>query len=299
MNSEVSRYPAWVPGDTPVAVVMISFNEAHNMQQVLDNLKGFAQEVFLLDSFSTDDTVEIALQNGVFVMQHEFRGFGPQWNFALDNFPVSAPWTMKLDPDERISDTLKAGIRSALRTGRAGALSIQRRLWFMGRPLSVTQQIIRVWPTGRCRFSDVSVNEHPIVSGEVLRVGGELEHHDSPDLHHWVNKQNMYTSAEALMTYRGEKLSAAPKLFGTPLQRRMWLKSKLVGMPFRSVSIFLYCFFLQGGWRAGRVGFAWAVLRVYVYGLWAAKVMEMRLRGKEIDLARPMVGAPHPGAVQK
>jgi hypothetical protein len=84
----------WVPGTAPVAVVMLALNEGHQMAGVLDNLRGFAQEVFLVDSRSADDTVDIALSRGVHVVQRAFRGFGDQWNFALRTLPVTSPWTM-------------------------------------------------------------------------------------------------------------------------------------------------------------------------------------------------------------
>lgn len=102
----------------PLAVIMISLNEAHNMEAVLENLNGFAREVFLLDSFSSDATVDIALAGGVHVVQRRFRGFGDQWNFALNHMPVTAPWVMKLDPDERLTDELKTSIRAALAADR-------------------------------------------------------------------------------------------------------------------------------------------------------------------------------------
>ena len=88
----------WQPGIAPVAVVMISLNEANNMEAVLENLKGWAQEVFLVDSYSQDETVDIALRHGVQVVQRGFHGFGEQWNFALEQLPITAHWTMKLDP---------------------------------------------------------------------------------------------------------------------------------------------------------------------------------------------------------
>jgi len=71
----------WDPGPVPVAVVMISLNEDHNTEAVLRNLNGWAQEVFLVDNYSRDDTVDIALRYGVHVVQRRFRGFGDQWNF--------------------------------------------------------------------------------------------------------------------------------------------------------------------------------------------------------------------------
>ncbi|WP_240125145.1 glycosyltransferase family 2 protein [Thermomonas alba] len=270
----------WMPGVAPVAVVMISLNEAHNMEAVLANLEGWAQEVFLVDSHSADDTVDIALRHGVHVVQRRFRGFGDQWNFALRELPITAPWTMKLDPDERLSDELKRNLADAMRRGEVDGFTLQRRLWFMGRPLPVRQEILRVWKTGRCRFSDVLVNEHPLLDGRSIPVVGELEHHDSPDLEHWLHKQNKYTTAEALAAVRGDALSVQPSLFGGSAQRRMWLKRHFFKIPFRYALVFLYYLVFAGVWRAGRVGLIWARLRADVYRFRQYKIFEMQVTGR-------------------
>lgn len=289
----------WPAGNVPVAIVMISLNEAHHMNDTLVNLRDFAQEVFLVDSYSSDDTVDIALAHGVRVVQRPFLGFGDQWSFALSELPITAPWTMKLDPDERLTDELKQSIATIVSQNAADAFNVNLRLWFMGRPLPVRQMILRGWRTGSCRFSDVSVNEHPLVDGRVIDTEGDLEHRDSPDLHHWFDKQNRYSSAEALSTYRGDPLSAPTKFFGNSLERRMWLKSKLTNMPLQYSFVFLYCYILQGAWRAGRVGLIWASMRANVYRMWSLKVLEMRLTGKELYLPSPRIGKPHLGAVQR
>lgn len=284
----------WTRGTVPIAVVMISLDEGHNMSEVLENLKGFAQEVFLVDSYSSDETVDIALAHGVHVVQREFRGFGDQWNYAVRELPITAPWTMKLDPDERMTDGLKRSIGEIIERGDADAFTLRRRLWFMGRPLPVVQTILRGWKTGTCRFSDVLVNEHPLVEGRIVGATGDLEHYDSPDLHHWYDKQNRYSSAEALRAYLGQSLAVAPRLLGTSLERRMWVKSKLVHMPFRSLLVFLHCYVWQGAWRAGRVGFIWSRLRVEVYRMRALKLLEMRWTGKELRMPLSPRGRQHP-----
>ena len=269
----------WIPGSSPVAVVMISLNEAHNMEAVLQNLAGWAQEVFLVDSYSADETVDIALRHGVHVVQRKFRGFGDQWNFALSELPITAPWTMKLDPDERLTDELKANISRKIAIDSSDGISFDRRLWFMGKPLPIKMEIFRMWKTGQCRFSDVAVNEHPVVDGVVTKVKGDLEHRDSPNLDHWLNKQNKYTTAEALAAYQRQKLSDEPRLFGNTLQRRMWIKRNYMKFPFRYVAMFLYHYLVMGAWRAGGVGYAWSRLRCDVYRLWEYKLREMILTG--------------------
>lgn len=294
MQTELPNMPRahWPPGAAPVAVVMISLNEAHNMEAVLANLEGWAQEVFLLDSHSADDTVDIALRHGVHVVQRPFRGFGDQWNFALRELPITAPWTMKLDPDERLSDELKRNLADAMRRGEADGVTMQRRLWFMGRPLPVRNDILRAWKTGRCRFSDVLVNEHPLVDGAIAHVAGDIEHHDSPDLEHWLHKQNKYTTAEALNRYRRAPLAVAPRLFGNALQRRMWLKKQFPRVPGRFAALFLYHWLVQGAWRAGWPGYAWARMRVLVARLVDYKYREMCLIGREIGRRQYGPGQP-------
>jgi len=270
----------WTPGTAPVAVVMISLNEAHSIGGALESLAGWALEVFLVDSYSRDDTVGIALENGVHVVQRRFRSFGDQWNFALETLPIRSPWTMKLDPDERLSPELKANLQRAMQEGSADGFSVLRRLWIMGRPLPVRQRIVRAWRTGQCRVSDVMVNEHPIVSGHLADVAGELEHHDSPDLEHWLEKQNRYTTAEAIAAYRGLTMAAEPRVLGSALQRRMWLKKNFRRLPFRHAFLFLYHWLWQGAWRAGWPGYVWARLRVDVMRFIEYKRRELEITGR-------------------
>lgn len=285
-------------GIAPIAVVMIALNEAHNMSAVIENLKGWAQEIFLVDSYSTDATVDIALDHGVHVVQRKFTGFGDQWNFAMRELPITASWTMKLDPDERLTDELKTQIALAIEANDSDAMSFDRRLWFMTKPLPVKHGLVRVWRSGSCRFTDVLVNEHPIVDGRVIHVSGDLEHHDSPDLDHWLDKQNKYTTAEAIARFEGHALADSPRLFGSSLQRRMWIKRHFMKFPFRYVAMFLYLYLVMGAWRAGWVGYAWSRLRCDVYRLWEYKLREMRITGR-MPLKRPHgPGKPDPRVAQ-
>ena len=294
--------PAWPPGAAPVAVIMITRNEAHNMDAVLTNLRGWAQEVFVVDSHSTDATADIARRHGARVVARTFRGFGDQWNLAVRELPVTAPWTMKIDPDERLTDCLKASIRrhtcaGAEEGGDAAGLSVDRRLHFLGRPLPVRRAFVRVWRTGRCRFTDAPVNEHPVVDGPVRRIAGDLEHHDSPDLHHWLDKQNRYTTAEALAAYtRHDWPPGRARLFGGAAERRRWVKRHYRKLPFRYALLFLHHYVILGAWRAGCIGYEWSWLRGAVYRLREYKLRDLRRRGLPGDPLRRHTRTPAPPA---
>ena len=297
--SKLHHASDWSPGSAPVAVVMISLNEAHNMEAILQNLQGWAQQVFLVDSFSADDTVDIALAHGVHVVQRRFRGFGDQWNFALHELPITAPWTMKLDPDERIGRALKQEIEERVR--RETSISGYRvpiRLYFMGERLGHALRLTRLWRTGTARFSDVLANEHARIEGEEGVLAEEIEHRDSPDLEHWMTKQNRYSTAEAAARFGQHALADTPRLIGTSLQRRMWLKRNFWRLPGRYLLLFGYHLILLGAWRAGKVGWIWARLRTEVFRLQEFKYFEMQRLGKIPGRTASHRGPPDPRVSQ-
>lgn len=264
----------------PVSVIMITVNEALYLSEVLENIKDWAQDIFIVDSLSTDKTVDIALEYGVNIVQRPFTNFGDQWNFAIGKLPIKTPWTLKLDPDERLSKKLKMQIAEVTSSeSPADGYCFPRRLWFMAKPLHVRQNVVRLWKTGKCRFSDTIVNEQPIVAGKIERLTGTLEHLDSPDLHHWGEKQNRYTTMEAVMKYRGDRLAAEPKLLGTALERWMYLKKVFWSIPMRYQFLYLYQLFRQGAWLDGKTGHAWARLRTEVYRICELKFKEIQLTG--------------------
>ena len=278
--------------------MMLSLNETHNMEGVCANIGTWAEQVFLVDSYSQDRTVDIALSNGVQVVQRAFTDFGDQWNFALSELPISTPWTMKLDPDERVTSALKEQIASAIEEDEFDGLSVTRRLWFMGRPMPVKQSLVRIWRTGSCRFTPVAVNEHPIVEGRIGDLTAELEHHDSPNLDHWLEKQNRYTTAEAIAAFEQQALAAEPRLFGSALERRMWLKKYFHRVPGRFAILFLYNYLVRGAWRAGWVGYVWARLRCDVMRYRELKRKEMELMGHSYHKLPRGAGQPDPRVQQ-
>lgn len=275
----------------PLTVIFLTLNEEFHIGDAIDNVADIAEEIFVVDSLSSDNTVSIALAKGARVVQRPFTNFGDQWNFALDNLPVSTDWTMKMDPDERLSDELKQEILTALPNNPASAFEFKRTLFFMGKPLvHCTSLVVRIWRTGRCHFSGVMVNEHPIVEDAIVRLKGKMRHYDSRDLHHWVEKQNRYTSMEALMRFRQEQLAYKPNLFGTKNERRMFLKKIFFHVPGRYLLLRLYLLFGCGAWRAGRIGQNWVSARIIIMKLREMKYYEMQQNNREIYIPRPSQG---------
>tara|TARA_X000000368_G_C23037390_1_gene715184 strand:+ start:233 stop:1090 length:858 start_codon:yes stop_codon:yes gene_type:complete len=248
-----------------LTVIMITYNEEHNMEKVLKNLKGWAKEVIVLDSYSTDKTLNIARKFKAKIFKRKFKNFSDQWNFAVKNLPINTKWVMKIDPDEIISKQLKKNIEIELKNNEYNGFYLNRYLFFMGSKINVKQKILRIWEKGNCKFSNSLVNEYPIVKGNLKMIDGILEHHDSPDLFHWFNKQNLYSSLDALAYGKKEYLAFKPKLLGNSLERRMWLKKNFKYFPFRYLLLFFYNWIILGSWRSGEKGYAWSKLRSFYY----------------------------------
>jgi glycosyltransferase involved in cell wall biosynthesis len=282
----------------PIAVVLITLNEGRRLSQFLPSVAGWASRIFVVDSYSQDDTIDVALRHGAHVVQRQFRGFGDQWNFAIRELPIDTPWTMKLDPDERVSDRLKMAIGDEIKRDAVDGMTANWRLWFMGHPLGVSTPMLRVWRTGCCRFTDVSVNEHPIVRGPITHLDADLEHHDSPDLEHWLEKQNRYTTAEALQAFHGLKAALPGRLLGTSTERRMWFKERFLSIPFRYQLLFAYNLLGRGAIRQGRIGWMWAHLRTEVLRLREYKLREMQMQGGPYRRGPTGPGAPDPRVPQ-
>lgn len=287
--SEKCEMPSTYGGGqiVPVTVILLTLNEEYNLPGAIENVKDWAEEIFIVDSCSTDKTIDIALAYGVNIVQRPFTNFGDQWNFALEKLPIKSAWTLKLDPDERLSNELKSQLAAVIHDPKAlDGYSFPRRLWFMGKPLHVKTDVTRLWRTGRCRFSDVIVNEHPLIDGLVGRLKGHMEHYDSRDLHHWMDKQNRYTTMEAIMRIRGDALAVQPRLFGNTLERRMLFKRHFYRLPFRFQLLFLYHLIVCGVWRNGAEGWAWARLRTEVFRATDLKTREMLKTGRIPELPK-------------
>jgi glycosyltransferase involved in cell wall biosynthesis len=306
VTSRVNERPP--DGSTSIAVVILTFNEEANLPAALDSVKDWATEVFVVDSYSTDGTVEIALSRadeGVRVVQHEFINYSDQWNWALNNLPIAAEWTLKLDADERVTEEFKAECKSRLANHEAGSHGVmfRRRLFFMDDPLRFggvrTNYDLRMWRSGKARFEDRAVNEHALVEGDIETFTSTIEHHDYKSLTDWLDKHNRYASLEALTGLEG-KLDGeiTPRLFGSPMERRCWMRRFAQRLPLRHVCHFLFRYFLQLGILDGRAGFRYAFLHVS-YNYWIdLKTIEAKQRGRPPAVVFPQRGRPHPAVEQ-
>lgn len=257
----------------PISIVLITLNEAHNLKSIIPCLTSSFNQVVVVDSFSTDGTIDYLSNTSVDFYQRTFHNFSDQWNWAISHTNISQPWTMKLDPDERLTPNLLNDISNHIKTRPNQALAFRRRLWFMQKPLNYYDNVLRLWPSGHCHFSNVLVNEHPIVSVPIVTSMSHLDHLDSPNLFHWVAKQNTYTDMEASALLSPiVQLNNCKSLAYT---LKMALKRNFFKIPGFYLLLFVYLYVFKCVFLSGYVGFSWCLMRVYVY-----KLRELKYREK-------------------
>jgi glycosyltransferase involved in cell wall biosynthesis len=292
------------PQKPSVAVILLTFNEEANLAAALDSVKSWAAEVFVVDSYSTDRTVDIALEraaDGVRVVQHRFKNYSEQWNWALAHLPVTSEWTLKLDADERVTPGFKKEVDELLRSPAQDlhGLLFRRRLFFMGTPLrfggTLDNHDLRLWRTGRAVFEQRSVNEHALVEGRRATLKSYVEHHDNKSIADWIDKHNRYSSLEAINLIQGNLTGGIkPRFFGYPTERRMWLRKWYYRVPGRPLLYFLYRYLLRLGLLDGWAGFRFAFLHAsFLYWI-DLKRAEYRAMGELPAVIWPARGAPHP-----
>lgn len=226
-----------------LSVIIITKNEAANIRACLESV-AWADEIVVVDSGSTDDTVSIAREFTQQVYEHGWPGFGKQKNRALDY--AIGDWVLSLDADERVTPELRAAIEEVLRDGETcDAYAISRLSSYCGRFMRHSgwypDRIVRLFRRGAARFSDDLVHERLLVEGRIGELGGELLHYAFDDAEEVLRKVDMYSTA------------------GAQRLRQQGRKATLTGAVVRGMWSFFRTWVLRGGFLDGREGFMLAV----------------------------------------
>lgn len=282
-----------------VSVIILTFNEEKHILRCLNSLRPFTQRVFIVDSFSTDRTVEIAREWGAVVVQNPWVNYATQFNYGIANNPFNTSWVMRMDADEYVLPELADEISQRLAglPAEVGGVYVKRRVFFLNRWMRhggfYPIWLLRLWRAGTGFCEQVWHDEHiKLTQGDTIRFEHDLVDHNLNNLTWWTQKHNHYTILEAinLLNYqyqfdKAEKVQ--PRLFGTQEQRVRYLKRKYAAMPLftRPILYFLYRYFVRLGFLDGRAGFVWCFLQ----GLWYrflvdAKLLEIQVRaGRDKD----------------
>jgi len=287
----------------PVSVFILTRNEAANIAACLQSV-GWADEVFVIDSVSTDGTVDLAQNMGALVYTHPFEGYPQQRNWALENLPFSHDWILMLDADERIPQALAEEISqvvTSIRPDHAGYY-LKRRFFFLGQWLKhgglYPTWLLRLFRRDRATVENRPLNEHVVLKGNSGYLRQPFDHLDQRPLADWIAKHNRYAEIEAEEFIQerfqgGYQDTIKIRFWGKQAERKRWIKLKVWNRMPLLVRPFLFFFrnyFLRGGFLDGRQGFIYHVL----WSFWVRFLIDVKIIERQSRLGVAWVSKESP-----
>jgi glycosyltransferase involved in cell wall biosynthesis len=291
----------FITGKLPITVLIATKNEEANIGRCLAALSP-AQKVIVIDSHSVDSTVQISKEVGAEVVQFQYRGGYPkklQW--ALDNLKIETPWVLLIDADEVIPEDLWNEIHQNISNSNAHvAYMITKGFHFLGRRFrfgGFSHSAVILFRKGLARFEqildessdsfDMEIHHRMIVNGSIGKLKTPLIHEDFKGLTAYIDRHNRYSSWEArvrnnfIKTGRWGKDTIKPHLFGGAQERRRFLKTLAIRIPFEPQLWFLYHYVLRLGFLEGRPGLIASQVRASYIAQVRAKLYELHQHQKE------------------
>lgn len=276
-----------------ITAIILTKNEELNILECIDSIKDFASRIVVIDSGSTDKTVEIAKEHGAEVFLHPFENYARQFNWGIDNTNIATKWLLRLDADERFTPELCKELEremSAHSDDEITGFTLEAWLFFMNKKLKYggsRKKKIMVFKTGFGRIEDRKMDEHTILSsGRALPIKEKFLHYDFKDLTTYVKKLNWYATREMQdyfeNKFNDEKFNGnnseinsirrnKSKYYKAPMFLRCWL-------------YYFYCLIFKGNFLNGREGMIYSFLYHFYYRwLVDAKIYEQKKNPKPFE----------------
>lgn len=271
-----------------ITVIILTKNEERNIENCIKSAKQIAKRIIVVDSGSSDQTVELARVNDAEVVYHDWIGHAKQYNWALDHCGINTEWVFRLDADEMISKELADEIHEELGIEQCKNIvgyEMRWRIYFMDKWIkhggTHKPYFLRLFRYGKGRVEEKLMDEHIIVSGEVKKLKQDLIHHDYKGLDAWLNKHICYSQLELEMYSIQNAEKSYNHIEGNEAQKKK--RSIYYRLPifFRAKLYYWYRYYLQLGFLDGKEGRIFLFMQAYWYRyLVDAKIYEKYKGGR-------------------
>jgi glycosyltransferase involved in cell wall biosynthesis len=288
-----------------ITVIVLTRDEERNLPDCLASLCGLEAEVWLVDSGSTDRTLEIARAAGCRIVEHAWENYAKQRNWAFDHLPIATPWTLCLDADERLTPELAAEIAALVTRDDVAedGFILRKRTIFMGRWLRWGGQYpahhLRLFRTGKARCEDRLYDQHFVVDGQLGELRNDYIDIITDSLTTWIERHNRWATLEAQEMMHGklERAQVEPRMFGTPIERKRFLRMlvyRRTPLFVRPFLLFIFDYVIRLGFLDGVPGLIFHTLqRFWFRFLIDAKLWEAQRSGRALATAPvPTSGRP-------
>ncbi len=291
LNTQCMQWVKQSEDGPRIAVIILTLNEAANLGRCLDSVCGLAAEVIVVDSGSTDATIDIAKSYGATVIFHEFKNQAHQFNWALDNLEGDSKWILRLDADEYLLPELRDEIVSRLRDAPDDVCGylMKRRMIFLGRWIRhggyYPTWLLRLFRHGHARSELSEMDEHIVLHrGKTARLQNDFVDQNRKGLSDWCLKHERYASRQARVIVgcvgATDPAGLKARFFGNQIERKRWFKNNVyrrAPLFSRAFAYFLYRYFVRLGILDGREGLIFHYLHAAWYLFYVdAKIYEMR-----------------------
>lgn len=266
------------------SIYILTHNEEIDIAACIESAL-LSDDVVVVDSFSSDRTIEIADHYPVRVIQHAFESHGKQRTWMLQEVPVKHEWVYILEADERMTPELFQECLQTIEQAEHVGYYVAERVMFMGQWIRRSTQYpryqLRLFQKDKVWFTDYGHTEREVVEGSTGILRETYPHYTcGKGMSRWIDKHNTYSTNEAIETVRQLEQGTVNwhnLFFGkSEVERRRALKDLSLRMPLRPVVRFLYMYFLLGGILDGRAGFTWCLLQAFYEYLILLKVWEIK-----------------------
>ena len=261
-----------------ITAVVLTFNEELHLKRCLENLSKICERVVIVDSYSTDNTKEIAMTYPfVDFYEHKWLNYSSQFNWALENCDINSAWTLRMDADEYLSNDLIDELHQMLSVNQIelNAIYLPLRRFFLGKEIkysSGTIYLLRLFRTGMGRMERRWMDEHvEVTTGQSLKARYWFADDNLNSIIWWTNKHVNYAMREAvdLLSEKWDSENSKiinDKLFGQVAFKRR-LKKFYSNQPrvLRAFIYFIYRYVYKLGFLDGKAGFLWCFLQAWWY----------------------------------
>ncbi len=283
-----------------ISVIILTYNEELHIERCIKSLLPFVKEIFIIDSFSADKTVEIAENLGAKVYQNPWINYALQFQWGLDNCPIETEWVMRMDSDEYILPELQDEISNEMQNiqEETSGIYIKRRVYFKDKWIKhgsyYPTWLLRIWRYKDGHIEQRWMDEHiKLTKGKTIQFNNDLVDDNLNDLTWWTTKHNNYATREAvdILNIIHEFINydeVNSNFFGTQEERKRFLKKKYANLPLftRPFIYFLWRYFIKLGFLDGKQGLIWHFLQGFWYRfLVDAKIYEIEKKSKDSNLS--------------
>ncbi len=278
----------------PLSIIILTYNEEKNIRDCIDSIIGFTENIFIVDSGSTDKTHEILSGYPVEVVHHPFENYSQQRNWAISNLPISTEWILNMDADHRLTSEFKDDIANWFTKGipeNINGFMASRKTMFMGKWIKYgghypTYHAV-MFRKGKGHCEEKLYDQHFMVDGETLKIKGDIIDLITDSLSTFTQRHDKWSTLEAGEQFKGREHGSSGiingKLSGDPIQQRRYIKNIYERFPLfvRPVIYFIIRYFFRLGFLDGIRGLIFHFLQCFWFRfLIDAKIYELKKQQK-------------------